>query len=513
MHKIRYVLLTFLIISILLGSIMKLYGIAPNEPHNANAMWIEPSTIHYYTDTVSIGYRFNVTVWINLTVVCGGWQFKLIYNKNYLNATRAGYTAGSKSDFFKNITTMPLSPSFCPYNSTHNYVLHGESWMMGDMRSPGYGSLAWIEFEIIAEPQAGDEITATLDIASSHHPPTSDTYALDQDGNEIPLTVQNCLYKFTSTETPPPPPPVGTTLYVEPSEIINSTMLPSSVFSINITILNVTDLKICQFNLTYNPNIIGWMSTRTFKVENQTPTAKLMVDDELGFIWMKLTYPVSVDALTPTPIVKIKFYVKALGATPLNLHDTELFNSENQPIEHTVKNGYFCTLIRDIAIVNITLERNWTYKGWPLNITVTLRNKGNVSETFTVATYYNQTLIGNLTVSNLPSGNETTITFVWNTENTTPCNNYTIAAKASVVPFEFNTVDNELTDGNVKIRYLGDVNGDDKVDVRDVYTVSDAFGSYPGNPRWNYAADVDPNLKIDVKDIFTVASHFGQGCL
>ena len=514
-------IITFLIPCLFI-TVLSLGLSTPSEPHPANAMWIEPSTIQFYTNTTSVGYRFNVTVWINLTSnptgVCGGWQFKLIYDPTYLNATRAGYTGGTpyapgttpgKSEFFNNVSTLPLTPYFGP-----DYVQVGETWMgVGDMRHvPGYGSLAWVEFEIIAEPSPGEEITVTLDISSGHHPPISDTYALDGNGDEIPLTVYDATYKFTSSAAPPSPPPAGATIYVDPPEIIDPTMRPSSTFEINITILNVTDLKICEFNMSYNPDIIGWMNVGTYKVENETPTVRMILDDEAGYIWMKLTYPTSVNALTPTPIAKIIFHVEAYGATPLDLHDTQLLNSENQPIEHTAEDGFFATIIRDIAIIDITPHENWVYCGWSLNISVTVKNKGDVNETFTVALYYDNTLIGNLTVTDLPPNNETTIIFEWDTQNVTPCQNYTIRAEASKVPYETNLADNQLTDGKVKIRILGDVNADNKVDVKDVYETSKAFGSYPGHPRWNRYADLDRNLKVDVKDIFIVAKNFGQEC-
>jgi hypothetical protein len=71
---------------------------------------------------------------------------------------------------------------------------------------------------------------------------------------------------------------------------------------------------------------------------------------------------------------------------------------------------------------------------------------------------------------------------------------------------------NFLTDGGLKIRWLGDVNGDGKVDVRDVYVVSQAYGTAPGMPRWNPIADVNQDLKVDVKDVYIVSKNYGKGC-
>jgi len=238
----------------------------------------------------------------------------------------------------------------------------------------------------------------------------------------------------------------------------------------------------------------------------------MILNDEAGYIWMKLTYPTSINALTPTPIVKITFHVEAYGATPLDLHNTQLLNSEEQPIEHTAQDGFFATLIRDIAITNITPHESWVYQGWTLNISVTVKNKGDVNETFSVALYYDNTLIENLTVTDLPPNNETTLIFEWNTQNVTPCCNYSISAEASKVPYETNLSDNQLIDGKVKVRILGDINGDDKVDIKDVYEIASAYGSYPTHPRWNRYADLDRNLRVDVKDVFIVAKNFGQTC-
>ena len=88
---------------------------------------------------------FNLTVWINTSEPSYSWQFKIYFNNTYLNATRAGYTAGSKSEFFQELTTMPVSPII---DNNAGYVLYGESLLGEAQRDPGYGSLAWIEFKV-----------------------------------------------------------------------------------------------------------------------------------------------------------------------------------------------------------------------------------------------------------------------------------------------------------------------------------------------------------------------------
>jgi len=58
--------------------------------------------------------------------------------------------------------------------------------------------------------------------------------------------------------------------------------------------------------------------------------------------------------------------------------------------------------------------------------------------------------------------------------------------------------------------YQWDVNQDHKVDIKDLYIVSMAYGSTPKMPRWNPKADVNGDSIIDVKDSFLVAKHYGE---
>jgi len=491
------------------------YAEEPSEPHPGNAMWIEPSSIDL--TTASVGDKFNVTIWINFTSIdpgneIGAWQLVIVYEKMYLNATRAGYTGGTMSQWFKDAgvtATMPVTPDLSSYNETHNYILHGESWLMGPKPAEGsYGSLSWIEFELIKKPeyQLSDYLSFMLTGVKR-------CKLLDESNNDVTdqFSFYAAEYKF-ELGPPPPPPPVGTMIYVDPSEIVDPTLHPCSSFSINITVSNVTNMKTCIFNLTYRPEIIGWMGMNILKVENQTPSPSITLNDEAGFLWTKLTYPSSVTIIGSAPLLTIQFHVNAFGATPLGLRDTQLLDPEGAPIEHEAKDGYFATLIRDITITNVTTSRNWVYEGREVNITVTVKNNGNINETFWLAIYYDNNLIENKTVENLPPGNETTLLFTWNTTGVSPCHNYTIKAEAQVLPYETNILDNEYFDGYVKVRFFGDMNGDDIVDISDLYQAALSFGATPSHPRWNPDADLNQDGIIDISDLYAIARNYGGKC-
>ncbi|MGD0029071.1 MAG: dockerin type I domain-containing protein [Candidatus Bathyarchaeia archaeon] len=57
---------------------------------------------------------------------------------------------------------------------------------------------------------------------------------------------------------------------------------------------------------------------------------------------------------------------------------------------------------------------------------------------------------------------------------------------------------------------VGDLNGDGKVDGKDVAIVAKAFGAYPGHPRWDSTADLNGDGVVDALDLAIVAKNFGK---
>jgi len=173
-------------IFLLLVAIMaapKVFALEPTEPHNADAMWVEPSQVDL--TTASVGYKFNVTLWANSSIVTTAWQFLLHYNTTYLNATGCWYTAGLTSEFFQGLGPIGVEPIF--YSDS---VLHAESVLLNE-RAPGYGSLSFVEFEVIEVPT--ELVTFELDITTAF---PEDTYIMGYlDGDEGKLEemdVYNC---------------------------------------------------------------------------------------------------------------------------------------------------------------------------------------------------------------------------------------------------------------------------------------------------------------------------------
>ena len=101
---------------------------------------------------------------------------------------------------------------------------------------------------------------------------------------------------------------------------------------------------------------------------------------------------------------------------------------------------------------------------------------------------------------------------IWNTTEVPTCHNYTIVATAAIEAPDNNPADNTLVDGTVKIRILGDTNGDNKIDIKDVAAISGGYGEFIGRPRWNPDLDINGDGKIDVKDVAITTAAFGKVC-
>ena len=237
----------------------------------------------------------------------------------------------------------------------------------------------------------------------------------------------------------------------------------------------------------------------------------------------KLTIPILWNT-TNVPIGNYTICVNATLAPPI-IDEDRSDNIKTCQIEVT-------TGVHDINVTDVKPSvpgidptkpipiKNITCQSLCVAIYVTVKNEGNYTETFNVTAYYNSNVINYTTVTNLPPGENTTVTFTWNTTGVAK-GNYTIKAIADTVPGETDVADNTLSDGWVIVAMVGDLTGPDgwpdgKCDMRDIRKVAKLFGvNYP-DPNYEPNCDVTgptagvPDGKIDMRDIRLVAKHFGE---
>ena len=108
-------------------------------------------------------------------------------------------------------------------------------------------------------------------------------------------------------------------------------------------------------------------------------------------------------------------------------------------------------IVHDVAVVSVVPSVTETFSGQAVDVSVVVRNEGDVGETFDVYAYYDSALIGTFTVRDLAPQAEKDIMFRWCTRCLEP-GNYTLSAEASVVPGEVDVEDNRFVDGVVRIK-------------------------------------------------------------
>ncbi|MEM2119234.1 MAG: right-handed parallel beta-helix repeat-containing protein, partial [Candidatus Bathyarchaeia archaeon] len=272
--------------------------------------------------------------------------------------------------------------------------------------------------------------------------------------------------------------------------VVNVSVSPTSVFAgqtvdINVTVENRgNDYENFTVTVFYDGNSISSLAVVNLAPERNTT---------LSFAW------------DTTGMPRGNYTIKAEASTVP--YEIEIL--DNVLIDGTVE-----ILWHDVAIVDVTADRAWAYQGHMVGINVTVTNEGDSNETVTVTLYYNITAgqaVGNQSLILLP-GETQTITFSWNTAGVPYCHNYTLTAVATLEQPDNDPADNTFTDGNVKIRIIGDVDGNGTVNMYDLWLVSLGFGTTYGDPAWNPDADFNLDGWISMIDLYLVASNFGKTC-
>lgn len=302
-------------------------------------------------------------------------------------------------------------------------------------------------------------------------------------------------------------------LAVVPNEIIDPTLQPPATFALNITIDDVENLYNYTINLAFNSRVLSCIGLLFMDPLNETNyDPNFSVNNSIGTISIHVFYYKPANPLTtyePITLFSLIFRVKGLGASPIKFQNVLLFDNNALPIAFETFDGLFVSIKRDIAVLGIGVFPSEIYAGQVIYINVTVKNIGDIPETFKIHVYADDYLIANLTVEDLAPDEELLIETMWNTADNS-CGNFTLWAVAGPVPYETNLDDNILRDGTVLLKLLGDVNGDRVINMIDVVVVIQAFGTYEGHARWIPEADLNFDGKVDMKDITLVLSNFGK---
>jgi hypothetical protein len=117
--------------------------------------------------------------------------------------------------------------------------------------------------------------------------------------------------------------------------------------------------------------------------------------------------------------------------------------------------------------------------------------------------------IGSKTAVPFTSQTSRTIVFRWNTTGL-PKNTYTLSAYVEPIEGETNTANNNLNDGTIKIATQGNVDGNNIVNMLDLYYLALDFGNRTGYVTYVPNYDINGDSWINMLDMYIAAIHFGQ---
>ena len=252
--RINGLLAMLLVAAVVLG-VMPAIKAQPPLP----AMWMEPTTLNFSTDTTSIGTLFNVTLYAGTASDVYAYNWGVLYDTSQLAANRGAYTGlgGARSQWFGSHATSSNGPFF----DVPGEVYGGETVLGTDIIHASNGSVAWIEFRIIAAPDQGNTLTSTID------PNSPDSYFLDDNLVHIPgVSFGLTTYAFSGGGPPPP----------TRHDVVVSSLTPASdhvnqgqTLSIQVVVLNNgTVTETFDANATYDGTLIGTQTVTSLGAGN-----------------------------------------------------------------------------------------------------------------------------------------------------------------------------------------------------------------------------------------------------
>lgn len=324
---------------------------------------------------------------------------------------------------------------------------------------------------------------------------------------------------FGSTEIVPPP-------FFEPNAVTGGATIVNSGSFFGDGKLCVVEFQIAAIPPTgvLYSSVLNINSSDTFLLDPSIYTIAADIQDGTYKISCPAIQPgyflgaATVVNLSPKETVTIIFscstagipagmYLYDISIAPL-LYEFDIADNELTTGNITLRD--VASVVHDVSIFDVNAPSAYICEGWNLSIHVNVTNLGQYAETFAVIMYCNETEIAHQLVVNLPQESTKTLLVIWNTANLTAGDSFFLRAVADTVPYEIDTSNNALTSAYIRVRLLGDIDGDEKVDDVDLHLACEAFGTFPSSINWNLFADLDQNGKVNIRDIAGVCRNYGR---
>jgi len=312
----------------------------PSEPHNASAVWLEPSSMTGPGPLV-------IYCWANISQTGYVWQVTVKFDSSIFQYVSCVHTVGDPSgwdyldqrDPGADMTLQPLTLTGPVLSGAPTDTVLMGGTCMGDDYVPAdtVGSFIKLQLNVIGAPPKGGVIDTEIDIESTY---PDDTYMEDEVGGNVPFTPYNANYHQAWVE-PAKPHLAVEGGNIDPQHWEYGPYPPSAIgtlFDVDIMIKSLQAawwLHNATLYLAYNTTLIN-MTNIVFNTlwgtTDYSYTEGVGVLDEL---WIEVKDPTSNpsgDVLIATVTFNVTFQCdRGFGEyddSPLDIHDYELWDTE-----------------------------------------------------------------------------------------------------------------------------------------------------------------------------------------
>ena len=319
-----------------------------------------------------------------------------------------------------------------------------------------------------------------------------------------------------------------TKVYINPQK--TSGLDIGEIFSINISVSDVERLGGWHFELYYKSTILNATLTydpeegkyvqvlegpflkeggETFLIQHEFNDNYNATHGRIIAACLLLGFNMSVSG--SGTLATISFRARAIGNSILHFDFSVLAHPGGEPIDHISVDGAAYVGSYDIGITNLTPSKT-VCNDTAVSIDMTVENQGESPVTSEVILHIDGNPHLTQTITELPAGESTTLTYSWDT-TPVPLGIYTVTAEA-ILEGDVDPDDNTYPPPGITITITetieGDINGDFTVDIFDMVHIALAFDSRPGDPNWNPNADLNNDDIVDIYDVVTAARNFGK---
>jgi len=155
------------------------------------------------------------------------------------------------------------------------------------------------------------------------------------------------------------------TLYVDPVMTADPALIPGSIFTISVNILNVANLYGMEFKLGFDPNMLMALGISAGSFWEGSYAEWINMVDPSGYAWYSITRSPPPPGEPPTglsgsgTIATIDFAVVGTGSCYLILYDVLMGDPYANPISYDLAHGYFANIA---ATLNANLIQR---SAWP----------------------------------------------------------------------------------------------------------------------------------------------------